>query len=51
MPDPGVTDTLTVPSADLSIVPGTGEYYGGDDDDVTTRPNPEFGNTYTLTEL
>ena len=27
VPDPGVTDTLTVPSVDLSQIPGTDEYY------------------------
>ncbi len=47
-PDPGVTDTLAVPSADLSQIPGTQEYYVGLDD--YNPANPAFGDTYTLTD-
>ena len=49
VPDPGVTDTLTVQPVDLSLIPGTNEYYGGDDDDDYNPAQPEFGGDYTLT--
>ena len=48
-PDAGVTDTLSVPSVDLSLIPGTGEFYGGDDDADYNPAQPEFGGSYTLT--
>jgi YD repeat-containing protein len=47
VPDPGVTDTLTVPSVDLELAFGT-EYISGDGTEYNPA-NPEFGNTYTLT--
>ena len=46
-PDPGVTDTLTVPSVDLEYA--LGEYIGGDGTEYNPA-NPEFGGTYTLTQ-
>ena len=49
VPDPGVTDTLTVQPVDLSLIPGTNEYYGGDDDDDYNPAQSEFGGDYTLT--
>ena len=48
VPDPGVTDTLTVPSVDGDLFQLGNEYISGDG----TEYNPaksEFGDTYTLT--
>ena len=49
VPDSGVTDTLTVEPVELSLIPDTNEYYGGDDDDDYNPAEPEFGGDYTLT--
>jgi RHS repeat-associated protein len=49
-PDPGVTDTLTVPPADLIYSASSNEYLAGDGTPYNPS-NPEFGNAYTLTDF
>jgi|GEM_PF-5786189 len=54
VPDPGVTDMLTVPDALLQYDPDSGEYNGVTDNatyDTYNPADPNFGGTYTVTNV